>query len=355
MGNTFLDRIEYVDGIIKLARANMVFGKLFNTRYSGNVQHNKSIKIEKLPRIRTRNHVPGADIVYDDVETGNLTMLIDQAKDIALIIEDLEAYQNNPNLRAELMQQLAYSIKKDVEEYLASVAGGVSASNIRNASSPLSLATDNKTYTEIAELVQLLRDAGYGDSPINVIVPPLVTKRLGIDTKFLEANQGITTAGVSPIIRILGAMVYEAPFDAKIFTPDDTKVGTVDNASGYGVWATTIAVDTGHALEVGYAKVVDTNEIIYISAVDTTSITIERAKNGSVNLRIEDGATIKNCDLKYAIKAGCPDHFGTYASGLNKIKTGQSEKRIGDYIQALNVYAAKIITPDAGAISYVTD
>lgn len=354
MANSFLTRTKYVDGILKLARARMVFGKLFNQNYSGDVKHNQSVKIEKIPRVYTSDHTKGSAINYQDLKTGNETLSINQAKNLGIFIDDLEAIQSNPNLQAELMVEISNAMKKAVEEYLALTAKSVSGANIRNAGSAVSLATDNKAYTEIAELVQLLKDGGI-EGDINVIVPPVVTKRLGIDTKFLTANREVSRIGIEPVIKILGAMVYESPFDTKVWTVDDAKVGTVDNTDGYDQWATTLVMDTGNVVETGYAKIVDTDEIVYVTATADTSLTIERAKNGTVNKVIPDGATIKNVTKEYLMYAGNPSQFATYAMALEKLKTGQSELKVGDYVQGIIAFGAKVLNADAGAISYVKD
>lgn len=76
-----------------------VFGEIANTDYEGEIKaHGDEVIIRTVPAITIRNYVKGQTLVYEQPESPNVSLKIDQGKYFAFEVKAVDKYQSDLNL-----------------------------------------------------------------------------------------------------------------------------------------------------------------------------------------------------------------------------------------------------------------
>jgi len=76
-----------------------VFGEIANTDYEGEIKaHGDEVIIRTVPAITIRNYVKGQTLTYEQPESPNVSLKIDQGKYFAFKVNSVDKYQSDLNL-----------------------------------------------------------------------------------------------------------------------------------------------------------------------------------------------------------------------------------------------------------------
>lgn len=112
---------------------NTVLGAICNHDWEGEIkgQGNKVI-IRQRPTVAV-NDYDGSDIVYGDLETGKLELMIDKAKSYAFKVDDIAAVQSDIKLINEATDDATQNMKIAIDaDVLGSIYADIPAQNIIN-------------------------------------------------------------------------------------------------------------------------------------------------------------------------------------------------------------------------------
>ena len=161
-------------------RANLVFGKLCNRNWEGEIaQFGDAIHIHNLGDITVRAYTPNTDIEEPEQLSGESTTLtIDHGVYYNFYINDVDKAQSNTELMTAAMRGAAYKIAEDTEAYILSKilegAGEKTSSAIPTGG----------IYELIVMLKQAMDEKNVPRTGRALIVPPMVESELLLDQRF---------------------------------------------------------------------------------------------------------------------------------------------------------------------------
>jgi hypothetical protein len=203
-----------------------------NRNYEGEIKsQGDTVHIQKVGDIKVNTHDDSTDMTYQDIAGTTIPLVIDQAKDFAFLVSDIDKVQSN----VELMKQYTNKAKKNIvlvkDAYLHAL--GVAGVDSKNQMGTVAITASNvygtlvDMFTKLAEANAIDADGKGedGKAPF-LVVPPAV---LAVIKKSEEAKHA-TTLGDQTIRK--GAIMNYAGFDIKQST-------NVKDDSGFKILAGT--------------------------------------------------------------------------------------------------------------------
>jgi hypothetical protein len=203
-----------------------------NRNYEGEIKsQGDTVHIQKVGDIKVNTHDENTDMTYQDIAGTTIPLVIDQAKDFAFLVSDIDKVQSN----VELMKQYTNKAKKNIvlvkDAYLHAL--GVAGVDSKNQMGTVAITASNvygtlvDMFTKLAEANAIDADGKGedGKAPF-LVVPPAV---LAVIKKSEEAKHA-TTLGDQTIRK--GAIMNYAGFDIKQST-------NVKDDSGFKILAGT--------------------------------------------------------------------------------------------------------------------
>ena len=137
-------------------------------------------------------------VTYEDTQTADSLLLIDQAKYWAFQVKDIDKAQQAGNVAPTLMQRAAYKLKDAQDQLIEGLFAG--AANTVNSGSAVAVTASDVTSAYDDVLVPLaveLTEANVPEDGRFVVVPPWFHGRMLSDDRFIRAD---ANGGQGPIL-----------------------------------------------------------------------------------------------------------------------------------------------------------
>lgn len=292
--------------------ATSVYGDIANTNWEGDISGmGDKVIINTAPTITVSNYTVGSGVTYQAPTPSTQELLIDKGKYFAFQINDVLAYQSQPDLMDVFAQDAAEQMRVAIDSnVLYTTFNGAAAANqgatagvksgayaLGTDGTPITLTTSN-VLSKILALASVLDEQNIPSSDRWLLIDPR-TRMLLLESNLAQAQ--ITGDDTSPIRNGL--------------------IGMIDRF-----------------------KVYVTNHLPYaITATDSPWL----SGDGSQNTVTSTGDVARR-----AIVAGHKSAL-TFASQITKMETVRNPTDFGDYIRSLNVYGCKVVKPEAMALLIV--
>jgi hypothetical protein len=155
------------DKLFVRLRKSLVFGGVVNRDYEGQI-------------VTVSAYTKNATLSYENLDSAQKQLVIDQASHFAFKIDDIDEAQSNPKLMNGAMDEAAYGVANTIDTFLAGLythAGCLDTTNMGSSSSPISVSSGN--------VILALSFAGRRMSEKNVpegnrfmIIPPWLHQKL---------------------------------------------------------------------------------------------------------------------------------------------------------------------------------
>jgi hypothetical protein len=185
--------------ILKALEKRLVYSRLFNKDYSGDVTPGGTVKIISTGAATIGTYTRDSDISWQGLDETGQDLAIDQQKYYAVKIDDIDKVQARPDLLAAYANDAAYQLQDTVDQYLAellSEAVGTVTDDLGDGTTPLEINSDNVGAT-LRLIARKLDDAKVPRSGRVVVVPPWVVEDL-VTANIAEstANEGAVSNGM---------------------------------------------------------------------------------------------------------------------------------------------------------------
>ncbi|MEM1152948.1 MAG: hypothetical protein AAGI44_02340 [Pseudomonadota bacterium] len=165
-----------------------VFGDITNTDYEGEISaYGDKVVIRTVPSITISNYVKGAGLTYENPESANVDLLIDQGKSFSFNVFDVDKHQSDLNLMntwsEDASEQMQVSVDGDILAAVPSDAhaqnSGAAAGRISGdidlgvASTPLALTKEN-VLDALVDFGTVLDEQSIPESNRWVVLPPRI-------------------------------------------------------------------------------------------------------------------------------------------------------------------------------------
>jgi hypothetical protein len=220
-------------------KKSLVFGNVVNSDYQGDAKFGNTVKINTIGAITIGDYDKTTGTGDpQELNSSQLSLLIDQQKFFNFKVEDIDAAQSNVNLLEGAMVEAGYGLADVADQYIASLYTEVAAGNtIGDDTTPIVPTKDN-AYDYLVDLGVLLSESNVPKSDRFVVVPEFFYGLLQKDPRFTK-NADIMATGY--IGNVNGMQVYTS--------------NNVANTTG-----TKYKVMAGHRSAISFASQVDSVE-----------------------------------------------------------------------------------------------
>jgi len=187
-------------------RKQLIFTGLTNRDYEGEVrQAGDTVKIQTPEAITVKTY-SSADVVYEETQSSQQALVIDQQKYWAFEVPDIDELQSNISLMRTYLQEGSYAMADTIDQDVASLytAAGHSVS--------LDVSSDSTgVRTALVEANRKLTEANVPRAGRWMVLSPLVFSKVKLATDFTPATglgDGILVNGY--VGRLEGFALYES-------------------------------------------------------------------------------------------------------------------------------------------------
>ncbi|MGA5669010.1 N4-gp56 family major capsid protein [Streptomyces pseudogriseolus] len=188
--SAFKPEVWNAELLVTLEKSHVYAGPgIVNRQYEGDIaQYGDTVHIVGLAEPTIGTYTPHVDIVIEDVDDIDNTLIIDQAKYFAFEVDDIEKRQamNGGAVLTEQARKAAYKLRDVADAYVAGLmAAGIEAGNLV-AETPISDAS--AAYDLLVDLGVMLDEDNVPAEGRWVVVTPAFYGLLLKDSRFIAAG-----------------------------------------------------------------------------------------------------------------------------------------------------------------------
>ena len=142
-------------------------------------------------------------ISYENLNSGTVSLLIDQQKYYAFDVTDIEQAMANVDLKGSQAERAGYMLKKECDSYIMGLY--TEAGNVLTADTSCDTAT---ILSDIGLLKQKLAENNVSENDMWLVIPPWVQLKLELAGIKFSINDGINGKGGMMWAKILGFDTY---------------------------------------------------------------------------------------------------------------------------------------------------
>jgi N4-gp56 family major capsid protein len=179
-------------------RKKLVYGAFINRDYEGEIaEAGDTVRITSIGRPTISNYVPNVTkITPEQVNDSQRTLVVDQSKMFAFMVDDVDARQAKGNVIPQAMDEAGFGLADVIDQYLASFYTAIQAQN-QLGSISVSAATPNQAYDNVlVPLRTRLTKANVPTEGRTVAVTPDLYGCLLRDSRFVKVNESGSDMGL---------------------------------------------------------------------------------------------------------------------------------------------------------------
>lgn len=197
-----------------------------NRDYEGEIeQQGDTVHINSFSDPTVSTYSRGGTLTYEELDTADTTLVIDQAKEFSFKVDDIDKRQAAGSIMGPAMERAGYKIRDGIDVGIEALFDGVPADN---ALGTIQVDTAVKAYDDV--LIPLKVKLDEADVPMEdryAVIPPWMHGRLLRDDRFVRAD---AAGRLSNGVQGNGAVGEAAGFtivtsnNASLVTGDDYRV-----------------------------------------------------------------------------------------------------------------------------------
>lgn len=192
---SFKPEVWSAETLMAVERA-LVFGQVVNRDYEGDIaQAGDTVHINAVSDPTISSYSSGGTLTYEDLNTADQVLVIDQSKSFSFKVDDIDKAQNQGDLLPKATSRAGYKLAYVVDQYIEALFSGVPTANDVGT---VSVTTGSPTAAYDSVLVPLsvkLDEADVTSEGRFCIVPPWFHGRLLRDDRFVRADASGNTPG----------------------------------------------------------------------------------------------------------------------------------------------------------------
>ena len=166
--------------LVRLRKAH-VFAGLVNTDHEGEIRNmGDSVKINEIGTVTINDYTKYNAISWQQLNSAQKTLVIDQAKSFSFTIDDIDTAQQNPKVMNAAMGEAAYGVSDVIDQFIASFysqAGITNTTYMGSSASPISVSSGNVILT-LSYASRYMTEANVPEANRIMAIPPWVHQKL---------------------------------------------------------------------------------------------------------------------------------------------------------------------------------
>jgi hypothetical protein len=167
-----------------------------NTDYEGEIkEYGDTVKIIKEPEITVSDYKRGQEVVPQDIDDEELTLVVDQAKSYAFAVDDIESSMSHINWSSKALSSAGYALSNDYDKKILQYMhdNATDASGFGSAGSPVTIgftgSPDFSPMQAINRMNRVLDENDVPDAGRFFVADPQFYELLGDeDSKLIEVQ-----------------------------------------------------------------------------------------------------------------------------------------------------------------------
>jgi hypothetical protein len=186
-------------------RKSLVFGSLTNKNFVEELfKAGDTVHINEIGPVTVNSYAKNATVSYENLNSAQKTLIIDQAAYFAFAIDDVDAAQQTPKVMDAAMNDAAYRIADNIDQFISGLYVGATVPSVTTytgtAATSLSISSGNIMET-ISYASRYLSEANVPIQGRWMVIPPWMHQKL------IVAETGIVSATAVPKINSDGTVV----------------------------------------------------------------------------------------------------------------------------------------------------
>lgn len=182
-------------------KKTLVFGDICNRDYEGEIRSGgDTVRITSISRPTVGTYTPGSTtITPQQLVDAQRTLVVDQVKYWAFQVDDVNQRQAAGDVIGAATREAAYALADVIDQYIAGLYTGISATNAVNSGSAVTGLTTTPSDVWDKVLVPLavkLDEANVPREGRFAVIPPWVQGSLVRDSRFVKVNESGTSEGL---------------------------------------------------------------------------------------------------------------------------------------------------------------
>lgn len=143
-------------------------------------------------------------LTYETLDSGTVALLIDQQKQYAFKVTDVEQAMANVDLKGSQTSRAAYQLKKEVDTYVMGLYTEADTGNVITDAT-----TDSATIlSDVSSTVRKLEEQNVMEGNMWVCIPPWVKEKLILAGVVFQINNGTNEKGIMAWANYLGIDMF---------------------------------------------------------------------------------------------------------------------------------------------------
>lgn len=170
-------------------RKNHVFANLVNRDYQGDIRFGDTVRITELGAVSVGDYSKNGTVTWQNMDSAQKTLLIDQQKYFAVKLDDIDAVQANVRLLDGIMQEAAYSVSDTIDAHIAGLYAQAGATV-----TALTVTAGN-VIKNVADFALKLDEANVPTGGRYLVIPPWYNQHL-----VLAASGAVSATATSKVM-----------------------------------------------------------------------------------------------------------------------------------------------------------
>ena len=165
-------------GILESLKENLVYGRLLNDDYLGDVIPGNAVKIPSIGSVTVSPYTVYTDMDDEEAEDSSQSLTIDQQQYFSIVLDDIDAAMSKPAILAAYAREAAHQIQKKIDGYLAGIlSAGTLTTGLGDGTTPIEVNSAN-IGSQLSAMAVLLDNALVPRSGRYVVLPPWAVEKL---------------------------------------------------------------------------------------------------------------------------------------------------------------------------------
>lgn len=165
-------------GILESLKENLVYGRLLNDDYLGDVIPGNTVKIPSIGAVTVSPYTVYTDMTDKKAEDSSQSLTINQQQYFSIVLDDIDAAMSKPAILAAYAREAAHQIQKKIDGYLAGVlSAGTLTTGLGDGTTPIEVNSAN-IGSQLSAMAVLLDNALVPRSGRYVVLPPWAVEKL---------------------------------------------------------------------------------------------------------------------------------------------------------------------------------
>lgn len=194
--------------ILPVLKGDLVYGKLFNQNYIGEVSLGNNLKIPSIGAVTVEDYVQYTDLTGQNAADSSITLAINKAKAFEIVLDDIDEVQSAPDILAAYLSEAIHGLQKSLDADLAAelASAGTLVTGFGTATTPIEVNSKN-ICQQLRSMAMAMDNANVPRGTRSIVLPPWAIEKLTL-ASIVDATDNTVVLANGIVGRYAGFDIY---------------------------------------------------------------------------------------------------------------------------------------------------